>query len=82
MPCQIWWGKVWWRGGLSTCSIGVAYSQGGSQSIHEGGGGGGGDGASYCKPKKIHQSEILDPKKIPGININSFSGTHAHFFKT
>ena len=40
-----------------------------------GGGGGGGvlevymtggsDGASYCKPKKIHKPEILDPKKYP-----------------
>ena len=28
-----------------------------------GGGGGGSDGASYCKPKKIHKPEILDPKK-------------------
>ena len=24
---------------------------------------GGSDGASYCKPKKIHKPEILDPKK-------------------
>ena len=25
--------------------------------------GGGFNGASYCKPKKIHEPEILDPKK-------------------
>ena len=39
--------------------------------IPSGGGGGvvevymtwGSDGASYCKPKKIHKPEILDPKK-------------------
>ena len=46
-----------------------------------GGGGGGGvlevymtggsDGASYCKPKKLHKPEILDPKKIPGIKISN-----------
>ena len=37
---------------------------GGTRNIHEGGGGGGGsDGASYCKPKKIHKPEILDSKK-------------------
>lgn len=23
---------------------------------------GGSDGASYCKPKEIHEPEILDPK--------------------
>ena len=28
-----------------------------------GGGGGGSDRASYCKPKKIHKPEILDPQK-------------------
>ncbi len=27
---------------------------------------GGSDGASYCEPKKIHEPEILHPKKIPG----------------
>ena len=35
--------------------------QGGTRSIHDGGGGS--DGASYCKPKKIHKPEILGPKK-------------------
>ena len=52
-------------------------------------GGGGSDGASYCKPKKIHKTEILDPKKYLAskfptqkntlyclLNINSFSGMH------
>ena len=28
-----------------------------------GGGGGGSDGTSYCEPKKIHEPEILHPKK-------------------
>ena len=36
----------------------VPTSQGGTRSIHDGGS----DGASYCKPKKIHKPEILDPK--------------------
>ena len=49
---------------------------------------GGSDGASYCKPKKIHKPEILDPKKYLAtqkqdykctlyclLNINIFFGT-------
>ena len=40
---------------------------GGTQSIHDGegggGGGGGSDGASYCKPKKIHKPETRGRKK-------------------
>ena len=35
----------------------------GTCSIHDAGGGGESDGASYCEPKKIHEPEILHPKK-------------------
>ena len=43
------------------------WPRGGTRSIHDGGS----DGASYCKPKKIHKPEILDPKLIPGIKISN-----------
>ena len=41
--------------------------RGGTCRIHDRGGGS--DRASYCKPKKIHEPEILH-QKIPGIKIS------------
>ena len=52
----------------SICCDGTVQPPGGVFEVYMtggggGGGGGGSDGASYCKPKKIHKPEILDPKK-------------------
>ena len=50
---------------MNSCEIWRLCTQrgGGVLEVYMGGGGGGGDGTSYCKPKKIHKPEILDPKK-------------------
>ena len=42
---------------MTVCACVLGGGQGGTRSIYDGrgGGGGGSDGASYCKPKKIHK---------------------------
>ena len=45
---------------------------GGTRSIHDWGS----DGASYCKPKKIHKPEIWDPKKYLTSKFPTQKNTH------
>ena len=50
--------------------------RGGTRSIHDGGS----DGASYCKPKKIHKPEILDPKKYKNTEHTSLKKSSNEYF--
>ena len=56
-------------------------AQGGTRSIHDGGGGGS-DEASYCKPKKIHKPEILDPKKYLASKFPTQKNTRLKYLNT
>jgi len=43
---------------------------------------GGSDGASYCKPKKIHKPEILDPKKYLASKFPTQKNTRLKYLNT
>ena len=43
---------------------------------------GGSDGASYCKPKKIHKPEILDPKKYLASKFPNQKNTRFKYLNT
>ena len=43
---------------------------------------GGSGGASYCKPKKIHKPEILDPKKYLASKFPTQKNTRLKYLNT
>ena len=69
---------------LRLVNIVYMYSPGGVLEVFMtgGGGGGGSDGASYCKPKKIHKPEILDPKKYLASKFPNQKNTRLKYLNT
>ena len=66
------------------------FLEGNGTAVPQGGGGGvlevymtgGSDGASYCKAKKIHKPEILDPKKYLASKFPNQKNTRLKYLNT